>query len=169
MGKPKGPKRPAVTVPEGGWQNAGRKTVSLTPPPAESKRPVLLDTEHSEVRSRRLVWRFSEVDAEGEWPPAEIGAQALGDLLRKMASYESMTVGEIFSPGSEHGKRYTVDSLPSHARKRLGEIERDDETEIARLRCGGKPRLYGFLREHVFHVVWWDAEHAVYPSKKKRT
>lgn len=166
MAKPKGMKRP---VSEGVWQNDVRKTVSLTPPPAESKRLVVLDTAHPEVRDRRLVWRFGEVDVEGAWPPAEIGAQALGDLLKKMANYESMTIGEIFRPGSQHGKRYPIDSLPAQARKRLGEIERDDETEIARLRCGSRPRLYGFLREHVFHVVWWDAKHTVYPSKKKHT
>ena len=168
MGRPKGPKRPAVMVPDGGWQSA-RKTLSVRQPPSEPKRQVVLDTEHSDVQSRRLVWRFSEVDRGGDWPPSEIGGQALGGLLEKMASYESMTIGEVFCPGSEHGKKYAVDSLPPSTRKRLGEIERDDETEIARLRCGGKPRLYGFLREHVFHVVWWDAEHSVFPSKKKHT
>lgn len=167
MARPAKAKR-AVVVPEGGWQKASKR-VQVTSLPAEAKRPAVLDIENTEVLSRRLVWRFSDVDARGPWPPAEIGSQALGELLKKMANYESMTIGEIFGAGSEHGKRYAVHTLPFGVRKRLSEIERDDETEIARLRCGGQPRLYGFLREHVFYVVWWDAKHKVYPSNKKHT
>ena len=91
MGRPKGPKRPAVTVPDGGWQSA-QKTLSVRQPPSEPKRQVVLDTEHSDVQSRRLVWRFSEVDRGGDWPPSEIGGQALGGLLEKMAGVR--VVGE---------------------------------------------------------------------------
>lgn len=165
---PPKPKRVKVTVPEGGWQ-AKKKGVPSTPEVSDEKRAIVLDIDHPDVSSRRLVWRFREIDAAGDWPPAAIGADAMGDLLKKMGDFETMTLGEIFKPGSEHGKRYVVEDLPSRALKRLGEIERDDETEIVRLRCGGRPRLYGFLREHVFHVVWWDAEHEVYPSKKRNT
>ncbi|MBF0673178.1 MAG: hypothetical protein IR160_11405 [Salinibacterium sp.] len=167
MAKDRKPKRARVQVPTGGWQAA--KGVPSTPDVSTEKRAFLLDIDHPDVTARRLVWRFGEIDSGGSWPPAAIGFDAMGDLLKKMADYESMTLGEIFRPGSEHGKRYVVENLPARALKRLREIERDDETEIARLRCGGRPRLYGFLREHVFHVVWWDAEHEVYPSKKRNT
>lgn len=30
-------------------------------------------------------------------------------------------------------------------------------------------RLYGFLLGHVFHVVWWDPDHEIWPSKLKHT
>lgn len=157
-----------VVVPAGGWQ-AAKKGVPNLPAISNTKNPRLLDVDHPEVRERRMVWRFTEVDTGGAWPPAAIGQSALADLLSKMGSFESMTVGEIFKPGSEHGKRYAVENLPEPTLRRLRDLERDDETEIARLRCGGAPRLYGFLREHVFHVVWWDPTHAVYPSPKKHT
>lgn len=168
MARPSKPKRPRVEVPPGGWPT-GKKAVPSTPPVSDEKRVIVLDTDHPEMAARRLVWRFSEIDTGGDWPPAAIGVDAMVDLLKKMGDYESMPLGEIFKPGSEHGKRYVVEDLPAPALKRLRDIERDDETEIARLRCGGKPRLYGFLREHVFHVVWWDAEHQAYPSKKRNT
>lgn len=161
-------KRVSVEVPPGGWQ-AAKKRIPSTPAVSDEKRVIVLDTDHPEIAARRLVWRFNEIDTSGDWPPAAIGVDAMANLLKKMGDFESMTLGEIFKPGSEHGKRYVVENLPAPALKRLREIERDDETEIARLRCGGRPRLYGFLREHVFHVVWWDAEHQVYPSKKRNT
>ncbi|MGO2111641.1 MAG: hypothetical protein ACTH31_08515 [Pseudoclavibacter sp.] len=93
----------------------------------------------------------------------------MANLLEKMAAFESMRIGEIFANDSELGKKYAVDVIPKNAKRRLEELERDDETEIARLRCGAKPRLYGFLREHVFHVLWWDPDHLVYPSKLRNT
>ncbi len=165
MGRP--PKREKVAVPAGGWQKPKTPVVDIRDITA-AKVPVL-DLDHAEIKQRRLVWRFNEIDKGGDWPPAMISAKELADLLHKMADFESMRIGEIFKPGSEHGKTYPVERLPAATRKRLEELERDDETEIARLRCGGAPRLYGFLREHVFHVIWWDPTHAVYPSKKKNT
>ncbi|PYY38841.1 hypothetical protein [Curtobacterium sp. MCPF17_046] len=129
----------------------------------------MLDVTNDDVMSRRLVWRFNEVDKAGPWPPAHIGPDEFGDLLEKMAYFESMTIGEIFKPGSEHGKSYDVEQLPASPRRRLVQIEKDDEDAVSRLRLSGRRRLYGFLREHVFHVLWWDPTHDVYPSKKKRT
>jgi hypothetical protein len=155
-------------APKGGWPTNKKLPIKLEPA-SEGKKPVVLDIDHEDIRRRRLVWRFNEVDRFGDWPPSSVSEPQLQDLLSKMASFESMTVGEIFAPGSEHGKTYAVEKLPRAALKRLQELERDDETELARLRCGGAPRLYGFLRDNVFHVLWWDPMHKVYPSKKRNT
>lgn len=136
-------------------------------PDLPQKRAVVLDIDHHQVLDRKLVWRFNQIDREGNWSPVNIDPAHISNLFEKMASFETMTVGEIFAPGSEHGKSYEIASMPAHSQKRLQELERDDETEIVRLRCGGAPRLYGFLREHVFHILWWDPLHQVWPSSKK--
>lgn len=133
------------------------------------KRPRAVEVDGAEPGRRRLVWRFGEIDDEGSWALSRIGRERLKVLLGHLRSFESMTVNEVFAPNSEHGKRYRVEDLPKAASDRLVEIGRDDETEIARLRCGGKPRLYGFLRENVFHVLWWDPQHAVWPTRKRNT
>jgi hypothetical protein len=133
------------------------------------KEPRSLRIDAANVESRSLVWRFGHLDDDGDWCLSQIGTDALRGLLDKLKSFETMTVGEVFAPGSEHGKRYAVEDMPSQAQHRLLAIGRDDETEVARLRCGGKPRLYGLLREHVFHVLWWDPEHEVWPSTKRNT
>jgi hypothetical protein len=46
--------------------------------------------------------------------------------------------------------------------------ERFDET-MFRFRLSGEQRLWGFRKGNVFHVVWWDPEHNVYPTEKART
>lgn len=156
-------------APEGGWQAAnGRKTT----PPREvtrTKRTPTLNVSGNDILKRQLVWRLSWVDNEGPWSLINISRIQMTQLIDKMISFESMTVGEIFGPGSEHGKSYTVSDLPNVASRRIKEIKRDDEDQIHRLRCSGTQRLYGVMREHVFHVLWWDPEHEVWPSTKRNT
>ena len=161
------PGRKKVVVPPGGWPSGNKKTAlpsSVSDMPG--KRPVVLHVDNESVNQRKLVWRFGQIDPDGEWSPVHIEPSELMNLFDKMASFETMTIGEIFSPGSEHGKKYEVHTMPAAPQKRLSSLQREDETEIARLRCSGPQRLYGFLREHVFHVLWWDPSHAVWPSKK---
>ncbi|MEU2128489.1 hypothetical protein [Streptomyces sp. NPDC018352] len=52
---------------------------------------------------------------------------------------------------------------------RLTAIGFDDALKIQRLRFTGTQRLYGFLNGNIFHVLWWDPLHEVYPSKLKHT
>ncbi len=33
----------------------------------------------------------------------------------------------------------------------------------------GERWLYGFLHDNVFHVIWWDPHHEIFPSKLKKT
>jgi hypothetical protein len=54
------------------------------------------------------------------------------------------------------------DSICDEAQRRWLEIGRDEE-ELFRFRAGGRERLWGFRAGHVFYLVWWDAEHQIYP------
>jgi hypothetical protein len=122
-----------------------------------------------EVMHRRPTWKFSNADHDSRWNFAGVSGSELVTLLAKLGSFESMTIREIFYTGEEPGKEYDVESLPPGTRQRLTEIGRDDETKLARLRLAGECRLYGFMREHVFHVLWWDPHHQVFPSHKRHT
>ncbi|RKZ46349.1 MAG: hypothetical protein DRR00_24365, partial [Candidatus Parabeggiatoa sp. nov. 3] len=53
--------------------------------------------------------------------------------------------------------------------KRLAEIHQDDIDELFSLRLSGKERLWGILDNHILKILWWDANHDVWPSKKKHT
>jgi hypothetical protein len=35
---------------------------------------------------------------------------------------------------------------------------------IFRFRLGGKKRLWGFRRQRIFYVVWWDWNHQVFET-----
>jgi hypothetical protein len=87
-----------------------------------------------------------------------------------MVTFESMTVNEAFHCGDYPGKCYDLEALPNpEARERLEVLRLADQTKIWRLRVGGTGRLYGFLRGNVFHVVFWDPNHDVWPSNLRNT
>ncbi len=56
----------------------------------------------------------------------------------------------------------SYDSICSEAQSRWIEIGREED-ELFRFRTGGTQRIWGFRTGHVFNVVWWDAEHQIYP------
>lgn len=118
---------------------------------------------------RQPVWSFADMDPDGSWSICSCSAEHISDVFKKLRSYESQRIGEIFRQGAEHGKAYEVEDLPRPAQDRLMELDKDDETQVHRLRLTGERRLYGIMREHVFHVLWWDPEHQVFPSKLKHT
>jgi hypothetical protein len=94
----------------------------------------------------------------------------LRGILTQLAGLESMTVGEVFSGRGYPGKEYEVENIPTReALERLDALGLADQTKISVLRLGGEQRLYGFRDGNVFHVVWWDPEHEIWPSKKKHT
>lgn len=121
----------------------------------------------ADTSSQRIAWRFCHVDSGGPW---SFGHLTFAEIMDKLASFESMTIHELFSKGEEPGKHYEVAALPTKvARDRLEELQLSDMTRISRLRLSGKERLYGFLEDNCFHIVWWDPEHTVWPSRPRNT
>lgn len=125
---------------------------------------------NAETSGNRICWRFCHVDHDSPWAFDKMDAPTLIWLMGRLSNFESMTVNEMFNNGEEPGKHYDVAALPTRrSRDRLEEMGLGDMTRISRLRLGGKPRLYGFLVANVFHVVWWDPEHEIWPSAKNHT
>jgi hypothetical protein len=120
--------------------------------------------------SERICWRFKHVDNDGPWGLSKLSPDDMAELISKLAQVETQTIKELFFGGEEPGKHYTVENIPTPlAHDRLAALRLGDMTRVSRLRFGGTERLYGFLHDNVFHVIWWDREHEVWPSKKKHT
>lgn len=114
-------------------------------------------------------WKFRRVDHDGRWGIDSVASPVFAEIVKALASFETMTFNEIFHQGGEPGKHYAPESLCKDAQDRLIELMYDDETRISRLRIGAKKRLYGFVRDDAFEVLWWDPEHEVCPSTLKHT
>lgn len=136
--------------------------------PAMARRPVGLVV----PRPGNLVVRWNRFDFDGPWCLARSDAVTIVELMKQIKSFESMTPKEVFdNPGTEVGKDYGDPScLPNEAaRRRLDALGLMDQTNISRLRCGNKPRLYGFRVDPEFYAVFWDPEHLIWPSAKRNT
>ncbi len=85
-----------------------------------------------------------------------------------MSEMSRLTWAEILSQttgGRERRKKHHVqswDSICPEAQARWIEIERTED-ELFRFRVGGQERIWGVRQGPVFLVVWWDAEHRIYP------
>ena len=118
----------------------------------------------------RLCWRFRHVDHDGPWGFDLMAGADLRALMETLAKFETMTMGEAFPGNGYPGKDYDIEDIPTQeARDRLDAIGLADMTKISVFRLSGVQRLYGFRRENVFHVVWWDPLHQIWPSAKKHT
>lgn len=109
------------------------------------------------------------MDHDGPWNFAQLGQEKLLYILCKLSKFESMAMHQLFA--GNPGKDYQVEEIPNKdARARLEAARLADQTQISRLQLSGPERLYGFRDEHnVFHVVWWDPRHEIWPSTKRNT
>ena len=122
---------------------------------------------------RRLTFRFDCLDLAPDcpWSLASIAPSDLADLLSKLREFENITVGEIRRKDSQAFKEYPdFARCPNReAQRRLAACYEMQGDSVARLRLGGRKRLYGFLVEHEFHLLWWDPNHEVWPSEPRHT
>lgn len=117
-----------------------------------------------------MCWRFEHVDHEGPWGFSKLSGDDLCALLRKLRDFERMSVPALLHQSGGLAKSYDLEKLPNkQAKERLEHLRLADQTSISRLRINGPGRLYGFIDKNVFHVVFWDPEHLIWPSSKKHT
>jgi hypothetical protein len=119
---------------------------------------------------RKVRFRFDLIDDDGEWTLSSISNADHAQLLKTMAHVETMTAGEFFKPGQRLCKVYTdMSACPnSDATDRL-ESKFQGLDHMVRLEIDGLKRLYGVRTGHEFHIIWWDPEHKVWPSKLRNT
>lgn len=119
-----------------------------------------------------MSWTIENADRAGAW---SFGVQRDwpqetwdGQLQPKLVEWERLTWAEIdaLTTGTKdrHKMHHSMDveAICDEAQLRLMELNNSDES-IFRFRMGGKPRLWGFRRVAVFHVLWFDPTHQIYP------
>jgi hypothetical protein len=124
----------------------------------------------AETSDKRICWRFKHVDHEGPWGFDQVDGKTLCAIMERLAHFEGMTVNELFNTNGYPGKDYDIPAIPNRtALDRLEACGLEDQTKIWCLRFSGEKRLFGILEDNIFHVIWWDPEHQVWPSKLKHT
>lgn len=114
-----------------------------------------------------IAWRLGMIDFDGPWCWTKLTADLKKEVYRKLAQYERRSWKEL---NNRNDKAISVANLPVKARTRLQELELDDsDGALWELHLTGEQRVWGIRRGDIMHLLWWDPDHKVYPTKKKHT
>lgn len=118
---------------------------------------------------QRVCWRFTHADQQGRWGLQHLTIDMWNAVLGRLVHFETMTVQELRESSVYTEYDLSNTGLLSAALARLEEMGLGDMTRIGRFRVWKKPRLYGFMEGNVFHVLWWDPEHEIWPWEPRNT
>lgn len=118
---------------------------------------------------KRIAWRFGDAEVEGPWGWHRLTAENVAELHGKLSSIEKMTWGEAMAGGYPMKMCRLDSSAPRDLVRRLEDTQRDDIDCLFEIRLTGVMRIWGARRGDVFHLLWWDPEHAVWPSQLRNT
>ena len=103
------------------------------------------------------------------------GAEDAATLLEFAADMSQLTWAEIEAQRSGAHRRHhdqPIASICPDAQRDFSRLRFNghplDVTfgdDIFRFRLTGEKRLWGFRAGRIFHALWWDPEHAVYPTE----
>lgn len=137
-------------------------------------RHVVQDKNPEGFLQKKPAWNFASCDKE-KWAftKEEIGDAIWTEILPFFQSMESMTWGEILVAGKKQCHSIDAASLNGCARKRLEERYGEQDALVS-LRLSGIHRMYGYIIDGVFNVLWYDPGHGdndrcVCRSHKKHT
>lgn len=119
-------------------------------------------------------WCFKGCDNE-MWAFTEksVGLRFWSEILPCLKGLETQQWKQILIDAKKQNHSINVDDLNPAARDRLKELYIEQEAIIS-LRTCAKHRIYGFITNGVFYILWYDSDHGdnsscVCRSHKKHT
>lgn len=108
---------------------------------------------------KMIGWNFRRMDTTGQWPCT---FRRLTSYRDKLLAYEGKSISEVL--GMSHCHPIGCDAVCEKAQNRLNLL--NISGAIMQIPIGGAARLWGILEHNIFHLVWIDPKHEVYPSGK---
>src|SRR5207253_5179337 len=128
-----------------------------------------LAPEAASYDSERPGWQLSQADRQGRWAVRLDDEAVIATLYRALHDFDSCSWAELQRGADPRAKQIDVERLCKAARDRLVVLGLDGEEVLWELRVSGTRRIWGMRQKATFRVLWWDPDHTVYPSIKKRT
>lgn len=132
------------------------------------------DEDPNEFYGKKPSWNFATCDTE-QWAfnKEHAGELFWDEILPKMEGLETQTWSEILIGSKKQNHSIDPNDLNKSAQRRLADKMIEPEAIIS-LSMTGTHRLYGYMNQAVFNVLWYDTEHGdndrcVCRSYKKHT
>lgn len=132
------------------------------------------DTSYSSD-GEKIVWCFDMIDRSGRFAfDLEREEFQHKNFLQKMIAYSNMTWSDVKKQTHDDGKSkhhfLSIDSLSKEAIDRIKFKKLQEYSDsIFSFAFQNKLRIVGIRINECFHVLWYDSEHEICPSKKKNT
>ena len=114
------------------------------------------------------LWRVSRLEVVEPYGFQAITSDGLRSLHAGLASREVNTWEQLLVQNQKHNHAIEVGKLCAKARKRLKELNIDEESLMS-MRLGSTRRLWGIRDGQVFHLLFWDPKHLIYKTKPHNT
>lgn len=119
------------------------------------------------------VFRFETLDRNGKYA-FDLNRDDFEehDFLEKMINYSQMTWTDIERQTHDRGKSKhhylkPYERLSKEARSRLAQMQLDDFSDcIFSFAFNNLTRIIGIRIDDIFYVLWYDANHGVYPVSR---
>ena len=109
------------------------------------------------------------MDMEGPWSWDKIERKQLLEVQKKLSGLESNSWNEILVRDKHFFHSIAIEDLIVEAQQRLLYLRLDDLDQLISLRINGPNRVWGYRKEHILYLLWWDPDHEVCPYVKKGT
>ncbi len=121
------------------------------------------------------IWVFDKIDRDGKFAfsPDRKDFDSL-DFLNKMIYYSRMTWADIKQQTHDQGKskHHTLDypGLSKQAKDRIEKLKLDSDIDsFFSFAFNNLLRIIGIREGVLFHVLWYDPKHEVFPSTRRHT
>ncbi len=122
-----------------------------------------------------IIWLFDKIDRSGSYA-FDVNREDFDhkEVLTKMINYSSMTWGEVKRQTHDDGRSkhhfLAPGSLSKEAAERLKARDLEEFSDyIFSFALQNKIRIVGIRNAEKFHVLWYDPDHKICPSKKGHT
>jgi hypothetical protein len=108
------------------------------------------------VKDKPLSWRLSRVDFLGDWGWSNLAADEMATLHGELADCEGETLYNLLK--AEAIKDIPTEHMVRKAKERLVDLGFEEHDTLWELRLNGKRRVWGFVHDADFYILWWDPD-----------
>jgi hypothetical protein len=122
----------------------------------------------------KVTWCTKKADLNGRWSWGEerkwTDEEWAQVIEPPFLNFAQLTWQEVDKHASESGHKmhhgHEISDLVDEAQLRWIDINLGEFDTVFRFRIGGTKRVWGYIVQAHFHIVWWDRHHSIYPTEK---
>lgn len=121
----------------------------------------------------RVTWCCTKADLKDSWSWGEPRAWEQKEwediIYPPFKEFALLTWQEIDNHSSDSGHKkhhsHEVSDLRPEAQERWKQLDFEQYDTVFRFRIGNVERVWGFILQAHFHIIWWDRRHSIYPTE----